>query len=88
MENLGIIKIEDGKKKINWKVLGIALSLFVMIILFALLLIVQLLPFFNFVDKALWIESVKFCIDKWMPIASVECGGVAFIGAMEKRNDK
>lgn len=92
MEKLGIVKEENGKKTVDWKKLGIAISLFVMILLFALLLVIQLVPFFNFVDKNVWVESVKYCIEKWMPIASVECGGMAVIGAVsankENNDDK
>lgn len=88
MEKFGLVKEENGKKKVDWKKLGIAISLFVMILLFALLLIIQLIPFFSFVDKAQWIESVKYCIEKWMPIVSVECGGMAVIGAVSANKEK
>lgn len=88
MEKLGIVKTENGTKKVNWKILGIAISLFTMLLLFALLLVIQLIPFFSFVDKNTWVESVKYCIEKWLPIASVECGGMAIMGAVDThKND-
>lgn len=82
MEKLGLIK----ENKIDWKKLGIALSLFITIFLFILLLLPQMLPFFTFLDKAQWSSDVRYCIEKWIPIASIECGGMAIMGAVSENS--
>lgn len=79
------IRKADGS--LDWKKLGIAVSIFVTLILFGLLLVPQLLKVYEDSSKlTLWIESVKYCIEKWIPIASIELSAMGVMGVVGANN--